>query len=287
MTRYVGLIGHPVGHSVSPAMHKAAFDRLGLDMRYELWDTEESNLPDRVQGLKDPSRLGANVTVPYKESVVPLIDSLDDLAGRIGAVNTLINYEGRLVGHNTDAGGFLRALQQDGGFDPARRRAVLIGAGGVARAVAFALASQRARSVVLTDVVPERAQKLAEDLLRAPSAASNLEVRTMSVDSGEFAGVLWNSDLLVNCTPIGMKHSPTEGQSPIEKALIPKGMLVYDVIYNPAETRLLADAARVGARVLGGLSMLVYQGALAFELWTGRDAPVDVMMEAAGASLQS
>ncbi len=287
MTQYAGLIGCPLGHSLSPAMQQAAFDHLGLDACYELWETKQEDVPAAIEGIRNPSKLGANVTVPYKETVLTLVDQLDDLAQQIGAVNTIVNTSGKLAGYNTDAGGFLRALRDDAGFNPSGKRAVLIGSGGVARAVGFALVKGKARSIAVTDVLWDRALRLAEDLRRAADSAGGrtLEVKPLALDSGEFAGIVWSSDLLVNCSPIGMKHSPSEGQSPIEKALIPKGILVFDVVYNPAETRLLADAAKAGARTLGGLSMLVYQGALAFELWTGKDAPVDIMMAAARESL--
>jgi shikimate dehydrogenase len=257
-------------------MQQASFDHYNLDLRYEAWETEPTELGDVLERVRQPSTLGANITVPYKEKVVPLMDELDDLASQIGAVNTIVNRGGRLVGYNTDAGGFLRALRQEGGFDPAGKRVVLLGAGGVARAVSFALARAGAKSLVITDIVIERAHALASDLASLGSSVSVAE---------HFIDALPPCDLLVNCTPIGMKHSATEGQSPLEAGLIPKGALVYDVVYNPIETPLLADAKKAGARTLGGLAMLVYQGAMAFELWTGREAPIDIMFEAAKGAL--
>lgn len=281
MTRHVGLIGYPLGHSVSPAMQQAAFDYYKLDLRYEAWETEPSELDRVLERLRQPSILGANVTVPHKEVVVSLMDELDDLALEIGAVNTIVNRDGRLAGYNTDAGGFLRALRQEGGFDPAGKRVVLLGAGGVARAVSFILARAGAKSLVLTDIIAERAHRLASDLERSLA----LEIRALFRDSPQFAEALSGCDLLVNCTPIGMKHSDSEGQSPLEAGLIPKRALVYDVVYNPIETPLLAEARKAGAGTLNGLAMLVYQGALAFELWTGREAPIDIMFEAAKEAL--
>ena len=280
MTRYVGLIGYPLGHSVSPAMQQAAFDHYQLDLRYEAWETEPSELGNILAHLRLPSTLGANVTVPYKEAVMPLVDELDELAVEIGAVNTIVNRYGKLSGYNTDAGGFLRALKQEGGFDPAQKRVVLLGAGGVARAAGFALARAGARSLVITDIIAERAHALASDLQR-----QGVEIRVLLQNGLQFMEALSGCELVVNCTPIGMKHSASEGQSPLEAALIPKGALIYDVVYNPLETRLLADAREAGARTLGGLAMLVYQGALAFELWTGKEAPIDIMMKAARGAL--
>ncbi|MDY6893071.1 MAG: shikimate dehydrogenase [Chloroflexota bacterium] len=287
MTKYVGLIGYPLGHSISPPMQQAAFDHLGLDVRYQLWETEQGDLSAAVEGIRQSSRLGSNVTIPYKEMVIPLVDELDDFAREIGAVNTLVNRDGRLVGYNTDAGGFVQALRREGGFDSAGKRVVQLGAGGVARAVSFALARAGAKSFVITDIVAERARDLASDLeqSRSSGADTGLEVTVLFQDDPKFVEALLNCDLLINCTPIGMKHSASEGESPLDEKLIPKGIMVYDVVYNPLETPLLAAAKRAGANTLGGLSMLVYQGALAFELWTGKEAPVDIMMNVAKSAL--
>jgi shikimate dehydrogenase len=287
MTQYLGLIGYPLGHSVSPSMHQAAFAHLGIDARYELWETEQGALSQAVAGLREDAKLGANVTIPYKEVVIPLLDGVDDAVDEIGAVNTVVKRDGKLVGHNTDAGGFLRSLRQEGGFDPAGKRAVVIGAGGAARAVSFALANAGAKSLALTDVVAEKAQSLAADLQRRRTSTERdlLAVKSLSPDSGEFAAEVWDCDLLVNCTPLGMRHSDGADRLPLEAALIPKGALVYDVVYNPPETPLMVAAGKARAKVLGGLGMLVYQGALAFELWTGREAPVDIMMAAAREAL--
>ena len=284
MTQYVGLIGYPLGHSISPPMQQAAFDNLGLDVRYELWETEQDKLSEIVEGIRDSSKLGANVTIPYKEAVIPLLDKLDTLADEIGAVNTIVERDGKLVGFNTDAGGFLKAIRDEASFDPAGKRVVLLGAGGVARAVAFALAGAGARLISITDIEIERTNKLTSDVQQRYNEGKP-QIKALSHNSGEFAGAIWECDLLVNCSPIGMKHSDSENDSPIEAALIPKDALVYDVVYNPIETRLLADAKKRGASTLGGLSMLVYQGALAFELWTGKEPPVDIMMSKAKESI--
>jgi len=287
MTSFVGLIGHGLKHSMSPLFQQAAFDHLGLDIRYEAWETGPSELENVLEKVRGPSILGANVTVPHKEAVLSLMDELDDLALEIGAVNTIVNRGGRLKGYNTDAGGFLRALGQEGGFDPAGKGAVLLGAGGVARAASFALARAGVKSLLITDIIKEKAHKLASDLERslAQGRESGPEIRALSPDDPQFEEGLSGCDLLVNCTPMGMKHSAGEGESPLEVRLIPKRALVYDVVYNPIETPLLAAAKRVGASTLGGLAMLVYQGAASFEFWAGREAPVDIMMKAARKAL--
>jgi shikimate dehydrogenase len=286
MTSFVGLIGHGLKHSISPLFQQAAFDHLGLDIRYEAWETEPLELENVLQRVRGPSILGANVTVPHKEAVVSLMDEMDDLAREIGAANTIVNRGGRLKGYNTDAGGFLRALGREGGFDPAGKGAVLLGAGGVARAASFALARAGVKSLVITDIIEEKAHELVSDLERSLARGPAPEIRALSPDAPQFEEALSGCDLLVNCTPMGMKHSAGEGESPLEARLIPKRALVYDVVYNPIETPLLADAKRAGASTLGGLAMLVYQGAAAFELWTGREAPVDIMMETATKALE-
>ena len=280
MTRYVGLVGYPLGHSVSPAMQQAAFDHYRLDVRYEVWETEPAQFDALAERLRHPLTLGANVTVPYKETVVPLVDDLDELALQIGAVNTVVHREGKLSGHNTDADGFLKALRELGGFEPVGKRVVLLGAGGVAKAASFALAGVGVKSLAITDVIGERAQALASSL-----GLLGVETNILDGESESLEAALWKCDLVVNCTPVGMKHGATEGQSPLEARLIPKEALVYDVVYNPIETPLLLAAKKAGARTLGGLAMLVYQGAAAFELWTGKKAPIDIMFEAAKGAL--
>jgi len=280
MTRFVGLIGYPLKHSVSPAFQQAAFSHLGLDIRYEAWETERRDLRTTLEGMRDPSKLGANVTVPYKELVLPLLDDVSRDAHRIGAVNTIVNRGGMLAGFNTDGPGFLKALLQDGAFVPREKRAVLLGAGGAARAVGFALLEAGVSSLTIVNRTPERAEALAA-ALNAPG------VGTVALPWADerVETALKGCDLLVNCTSVGLKGSSAEGQSPLEGSLIPRHALVYDLVYNPVETPLLAAARRVGARVLGGLPMLVYQGAASFELWTGKPAPVDIMMNAAKRAL--
>jgi len=280
MTRYVALIGYPLGHSVSPPMQQAAFDHYQLDLRYEAWEAEPAQFGAVIERVRQPSTLGANITIPYKETVLPMLDELDELARQIGAVNTIANREGRLIGYNTDAEGFVQALRQMGGFEPAGKRAALIGAGGAARAVSFALARAGVKSLALTDIVAERTQALFSSL-----KPLGVETRVIEPEVKSLKAALSNCDLVVNCTPVGMKHSATEGKSPLKAELIPKEALIYDVVYNPIETKLILDARAKGARTLGGLAMLVYQGAKAFELWTGREAPVDIMFEAAKGAL--
>ena len=280
MAKFVGLIGNKLKHSISPQFQQAAFDYLGLDIRYEVWETVKDELPRVVEGIRDPSKLGANVTIPYKEAALPLLDDVDSDARRIGAVNTIVNRGDKLIGYNTDSSGFLKALREDGGFSPRNKRAVLLGAGGVARAVGFALVGAGVKSLVIFNRTQGRGEALAWDL-----KVSDTEVVALSWKDGKTLTALAECDLLVNCTSVGMKDSAGEGKSPLGVGLIPKRALVYDVVYNPIETPLISAAKKAGARTLGGLPMLVYQGAASFELWTGKSAPIDMMMRVAKRAL--
>ena len=310
MTKYVGIIGYPVGHSVSPQMQQAALDHYKLDIKYEMWETAPDKLASFIEQLRQPQYLGANITVPHKGAMLQLVDELEALASAVGAVNTIVNRDGRLLGFNTDTGGFLQALNKDGEFDPAEKRAVILGAGGVARAATFALSKAGIKSLTITDIDLDRAHRLKSDLAsslantqgKVPRSCYDAkdvtwidsltyklwpipDINVLSMDDPQFKTAISACQLIVNCTPVGMKHSATENQSPLNARLIPQEALVYDVVYNPMETRLLAAAKVAGARTLNGLAMLVYQGAIAFELWTGREAPVNIMFEAAKKAL--
>ncbi len=279
MTKIVGLIGYPLGHSISPVFQQAAFDKLGIDARYELWETPPENLEATVKGILDDNKLGSNVTVPYKEDVIPFLDDLNDVARDIGAVNTIVKGDRGLTGYNTDAEGFLRAVQIEGEFDPKGKKVTMIGAGGVARAIGFSMVKAGIKSLAMFDIDQPRVQKLASDL-----GFSNIIV-LKSDEGSEYEEAVAGADLLINCTPIGMKHSSNQDQSPVSSELLAAQSLVYDVVYNPLKTPLLKIAEGAGIRTLGGLTMLVYQGVAAFELWTEQKAPVDIMMAKAEGAL--
>jgi len=287
MSKYIGLIGYPLKHSISPYFQQAALDHYQLDIRYEAWETGPAQLQDIVNDLRKPQNLGANVTVPYKEAVLPLLDGVDDLAGSIGAVNTIVKKDNSLLGFNTDAYGFIEALDKEGHFNPEGKRVVILGAGGVARAVSFTLVKREVASLAITDGIFERARALAENLVSylkgASPSSKDLEpdITAFQWQSLSSAETLDNCHLIIHCTPIGMKHSPQEEQSPLTLEVIPIGVLVYDLVYNPWPTPLLRLAQRAGANILGGLPMLVYQGAASFKLWTGKEAPVDLMFNKA------
>ena len=292
MTKCIGLIGYPLKHSISPYFQQAALDYYRLDIRYEAWEAPPTELPDMVKNLRKPENLGANVTVPYKETVLPLLDGVDDLACSIGAVNTIVKKGNKLVGANTDAHGFIEALDRERHFDPRGKKVVLLGAGGVARAVSFVLLQRKIASLAITDGVSERAQALADDLVAhivaeaSPGSKDTApSIRAFEWQNLDSAKTLDACDLIVHCTTIGMKDSPQEGQSPLRLEAIPKGVLVYDVVYNPRLTPLLRVAQEAGADTLDGLPMLVYQGAASFKLWLGKEAPVDIMLKRAEETL--
>lgn len=274
----LGVVGFPLKHSLSPVFQQAALDYYQIDAIYEAWETPPAALADAVRRLREPDYLGMNVTVPHKQTIMAHLDRIDSLAARIGAVNTVVKQDGILFGYNTDAAGFVEALRRDGAFDPAGRRALLLGAGGAARAVAFALLDAGAARILIANRHEARAAELCAAL--ATPRASFLPWNMATI-----ARHLDQVDLLVNCTTVGLRHTPTEGISPLPALPLAPHLLVCDLIYQPAETPLLAQARAAGARTLGGLPMLIYQGAAAFHLWTGRPAPIDVMAAAARAAL--
>ncbi len=282
MNTSLGIIGYPIGHSISPRFQQAALDFCGIDAEYRAYPVAPVDVGKFVAGLRQPGILGINVTVPHKEAVIPFLDEIDDWATEAGAVNTIVNRQGRLTGHNTDGYGFLRALQEGGGFQPRGRRTLILGAGGAARGVVLALAREGVGYLTIANRTPERAESLAQ-LARGRGIAAQA-IPLSGADLTESAA---SAELIVNCTTIGMTHGPGAADSPLPRQAIPVTALVYDLVYNPLETRLLRDAAQIGAATLGGIQMLVYQGAASFELWHEQPAPVAVMLEAATRAMQS
>lgn len=281
MPHRVGLIGWPVEHSLSPTMQNAAFAALSMDWEYVLLPVPPEEVERVVRGLAARSFRGANVTVPYKEAVIPYLPSLTEAARAIGAVNTLIVREdGRLVGENTDWTGFLAALRESG-FDPEGRRALLLGAGGAARAVAYALVRSGVRVIVLNRR-PERAEELVRTL---GSGVPKGSMQAGLLEPGTLLREARHADLLVNATSVGMWPRPDESPWP-DGLPIPSHLTVLDLVYRPLETKLLRQAREAGARTVNGLGMLIHQGARAFEIWTGRPAPVEVMRAACWKALE-
>ena len=281
MTLRAGVIGHPVAHSISPRFQQAGFDSAGLDVRYEAWDLEPAELEGFINDLRHDDALGANITIPYKEAALRHMDGLHETARFVGAINTIVNNDGHLQGYNTDVTGFQRSLAE-AGFDPAGARAVLWGAGGAARAVAWALIWRGVESLTIINRTAVRGGRLRHDLA---SASAGVSLGSMGADDDGVADALSGADLLVQCTSVGLNGSATEGQMPIDLAMLSNDAFVADLIANPVETPLVEAALASGRRAVGGLPMLVYQGAAAFELWTEREAPVEVMLAEAEAAM--
>ena len=281
MTLLAGIFGYPISHSISPPMHQAAFDHAGIDASYEAWETHPDDLANGVRRLRDDSYLGANVTVPHKQAVIQHLDEVDEVATRIGAVNTIINTDGRLLGTNTDAEGFITSLKVFGEIEPAGLDVVLVGAGGAARAAAHALADAHIGSLTIANRTLDRAQSLVAEIKYLGADA-----RAIGLQDTEIRSICARADLIVNSTSVGMLHGPAEDDSPVPDGAISEGCVVYDIVYNPPDTPLLMAAEKAGAHIVGGLPMLVYQGAAAWSRWTGKEAPVDVMFEAARRALR-
>ena len=282
MTQRLGIIGYPIGHSISPIFQQAGLDHLGIDATYEKWEVTPEDVGDFVAGLRAPGTLGINITVPHKQAVIPFLDEVDEWATAAGAVNTIVTHDGHLTGHNTDGPGFLRALLVETGYDPSRTRALILGAGGAARGILLALVRGGVDSLVIANRTLERAETLAQ---LASDNGVGSEAISLSGDALTEAAA--SANLIVNCTTMGMSHGPDEHGSPISAAQIPATATVNDVVYTPLLTPILKEAAAAGATALGGLHMLVYQGVLSFQMWTGVDAPVDVMLAAATAEMTS
>ena len=265
-TDLYGVIGYPLGHSLSPTMFNAAFSTSGLNAVYLAFETRDIN--GCLKGMKALGTKGMSVTIPHKSAVIPLLDQVDGLAKRIGAVNTIINNEGRLAGHNTDALGALKALEEK--MELAGKTCLIIGAGGSARAIAYIL---RERSVRIT--ITNRSYGRGEEL------ASSLKCPFIPLKEIEDI----QADLLIQTTPVGMY--PRDGESIIRPDALKQGSVVMDIIYNPVETRLLAMARARGCLTINGLSMFIHQGAEQFRLWTGLESPVSVMMSAVKEALDN
>lgn len=267
----VYLLAYPAGHSISPTMHNAAFQHLGLPFHYQALEVGPEDLSIAMDKLREPQVAGSNVTVPHKQAVMAYMDSLSDVAKQIGAVNTIINNDGLLHGHNTDASGYLRSLQ-DINFSPEGKSVVMIGAGGAARAVLYALLEAKATEVFIYNRTSEKATALADDF----SALGKVS----AVTTDNLKETIQNCQLLVNTTSVGMvKEGKDPDVSPIPDDYLPKEGLVSDIIYKPRQPRLLANAHKAGLATQHGLGMLVYQGAYSFKEWTGVDAPTDVMFK--------
>jgi shikimate dehydrogenase len=272
-TRVCGVIGDPIEHTLSPIMHNAAFNHLKLDYAFLAFKVKPAEVENAVNGMRALNILGLNVTMPHKKEVINYLDKIDQTAKFLNAVNTIHNKNGKLLGFNTDGIGALKALKENG-VNPHGKRVLLLGSGGAARAIAYALVQEADELVVLNRTV-EQAKELASLLERT----FNKKVVGDSLSPKVIQDNLWDSDILVNATSVGMKPNAT--QSPVAPEWLKPDLAVMDIVYNPIETKLDKDAKAAGAKVISGVEMLIYQGAASFEIWTGHSAPVEVMRKAA------
>jgi shikimate dehydrogenase len=277
-TKICGIIGDPVEHSLSPHMHNAAFRQLGLDFIYLPFRVKRENLTGAIEGLRALNIQGMNVTLPHKVAVIPLLDEIDALARKIGAVNTIVNENGSLKGYNTDASGFLKALTA-GNTGVENKNVLILGAGGACRAIAFVLAD-RGAALTLMNRHFTPALELADWIFQV----FRRKVDVLDLNSENLGMCLSQADILINTTSVGMSPVSNETLVPVE--MLRNDLSVIDIIYNPVRTRLLREAECKGAAIMSGLEMLVWQGAAAFELWTGEKAPVDEMRRAAKSALE-
>jgi len=272
-TRLCGIIGDPVEHTMSPVMHNAAFRQVGVDYLYVPFRVKRGELAKAIDGVRALNIRGLNVTIPHKVAVIQFLDKLNPLAKKIGAVNTIVNDDRVLTGYNTDGAGFLQALQERG-IEPEGKNIVILGAGGASRSVSFFLADRGGNLVILNRLLE---LDWAKELAQRISQTFTKEVKALELNRENLARVIDRADIVVNATSMGM--TPNIDETPVASDLLKPDLTVFDIVYNPIKTRLLREAEAAGARTISGLDMLVWQGALAFEKWTGVKAPIELMKE--------
>lgn len=270
-TLFTGVFGFPVGHSMSPLMHNTAFAALELNYTYGAFEVEKGALKKAVEGIRALGFRGVNVTIPHKVEVMDYLDEIDEEARQIGAVNTIVNENGTLIGYNTDGQGYVRSLTEEWNTPLKGKKVVILGAGGAARGVAVSLAKSGVAEIIVANRSFDKAHELATHLSQWVGS------RGVALEHLDQTKPL-DADLLINTTSVGM--SPHVAHIPISPAVLHDQLMVSDLIYNPLYTELLTQAQQAGARVHNGLGMFIHQGALAFERWTGQAAPVSLMKEA-------
>jgi shikimate dehydrogenase len=274
-TKIYGIFGHPVHHSLSPVMHNSAFSALGLDCVYVAFNVSPGEIDKAAQAVRTLGINGINITIPHKESIISHLDKIAPEAELMGAVNTVKNDNGKLTGYNTDVGGFLKAVDEDLGIKPEGLSVLLTGAGGAARAVMSAFCMNGVERIYIANRTYDKGLKLASEFGKR---FKKIKIEPVALDDVKnIRARLAEADILVNSTAAGM-----EGRETIDLPLdaLKETATVYDLVYKPRETPLVKEARRLGHRASGGLGMLLYQGALSFEIWTGRDAPVEAMRKA-------
>ena len=274
-TSNFGIIGYPLGHTLSPVFQNAALQHHDIAELFEAWPTHPDDLTAKVDSFRADGFLASCVTLPHKQAVIPMIDDLADTAVAVGAVNWIINSDGHLTGHNTDSPGFLRALTELGEFDPTGKSALVFGAGGAARAIVHALKTAGVASMTIANRTVSRAEQLAADF-----SDDSLDIKATGLDADDLNDISLSSDLLVNTSSMGMDGGPAPDATPVTADAVSPNAVAYDAVYAPPMTPFLREVEKAGAKSLRGFTMLLLQGAVGFELATGKPAPVDEMFEA-------
>ena len=281
-TQLIGLIAKPIKHSVSPAMHNAAFAHLGLDYAYLAFEVEEDALFDAVKAIRALKMAGSNVSMPYKAAVIPYMDKLSPVAELCGAVNTIVNEGGELTGHLTDGTGYMEALK-DSGIDVIGKKITVVGAGGAATAIEIQAAFDGVKEISIFNI-RDRFWQTGEDTVRKINEKTNCKAALYDLaDTDALRREISESCLLTNATGLGMK--PTEGRTWLpDTSFLRPDLIVTDTIYSPPKTRLLELAEQVGCQTMNGLGMIIFQGAAGFKMWTGKDMPINIAKEILGIS---
>lgn len=270
-TKILGIFGCPITHTLSPLMHNTAIDKIGLDMVYLPFEVEPKDLENAVNAIRTLNILGVNITIPHKEAVIKFLNEVSYDARLMGAVNTIVNKNGRLIGYNTDGYGYLASLKRDLGFNVRGKNILIIGAGGAARAIIFAIAKKGAKRIVIANRTIKKAVYISN---KFKGHFRDVEILTLGIDKQELKKRLIDANLVINTTSASMEG---KGDLEIPFNAISKKAVVSDIVYKPLATRFLKNADRLGIKTHSGLGMLVEQGALAFKLWTGRTMPKDVI----------
>nr|WP_246096324.1 shikimate dehydrogenase [Paenibacillus sinopodophylli] len=275
-TLLFGVIGNPIRHSKSPIMMNRAFQETGINGVYTAFHVTSDRIADFAAGVRAMGIRGVNVTIPHKLDIMSVLDEIDASARTIGAVNTIVNEEGRLIGYNTDGIGYVRSLKEEAESELAGKKIVVIGAGGAARGIVYALANEKPERITIANRSVERASELARSL--------QAEADIQAISNEELQAACEEADIVINTTSVGM--FPNTEDTPVDASWLKPDAVASDLIYNPLKTKFLRDAEEHGCRIHGGLGMFIYQGAYAFEYWTGQPAPAAAMRETVLASLQ-
>lgn len=276
MRKEIGIIGYPLGHTMSPTIHESAFNKLGLDMKFNIWETKPENLEQAIHNLRNNNILGSCVTLPHKFEVMNFLDELDETAVEMKAVNWIVNDDGKLVGHNTDWEGFTKSLDFIN-YNIQNKISLILGAGGSAKAVCMSLIKGESKKIYIYNRTKANSNNLVENFSNYKNRINIIEKNNL-----EDPKFLNDIDIIINTTSLGMTGGPNPSISPINTDIINKNALCYDLVYSPSITPFLNGAMKNNIKYLGGLSMLVFQAALGFKLTTKLDPPIANMLKSVG-----